>query len=49
VRFIAREVEEKLRFDVEDLGDAIALVSDTSFLDANAARLLATIPEGWSG
>ena len=49
VRIAGRMVEDKPAFDVEDLGDAAVLVSDTSFLKANAARLLADMPEGWSG
>jgi hypothetical protein len=49
VRVAVRNVEENRVFDIEDLGDAVALVSDTAFLDANAARLLAMMPEGWSG
>ena len=39
----------KLRFDVVDLGDAMALLSDQAFLSDNAARLAKEMPEGWGG
>jgi type IV secretory pathway VirD2 relaxase len=48
-RIRARQEAEKLRFDVADLGDANALLADSQFLQANAAHLAATMPDGWSG
>jgi type IV secretory pathway VirD2 relaxase len=49
VRVRTHRAADKLAFDVEDLGDAMALLSDGPFLNANAAQLAAAIPEGWSG
>jgi hypothetical protein len=50
VRIVAQhDPTGKLAFDIKDLGDATALLSDTNFLNANAAQFVTDMPEGWSG
>jgi hypothetical protein len=49
VRITAQKLDDKRAFDIQDLGDAEALISDAEFLDANARQLLVNMPEGWSG